>query len=204
MPHYSPTSSARLVRLELGLPALAVLAYCLTSSTLGPLASAQFTKTAQVRAPQPPNLAPLNIPQQSAAPRRAGHSAVAFAQPAADRVPDPITAGAPRLDFDFVWGRLSARPLRTGIGTALLGSVWLALLTALITVPLGVGAAIYLEEFAPAHARFARFVRLNVANLAGVPGIVYGLLGLAVFVRGLGMGASLLAGALTRRTTDRT
>jgi phosphate transport system permease protein len=69
-------------------------------------------------------------------------------------------------------------------------------LTALFTVFLGVGAAIYLEEYAP-ETRLTAFIEANIANLAGVPSIVYGLLGLAIFVRGIQLGASLLAGALT-------
>lgn len=104
--------------------------------------------------------------------------------------------GLPRLSLGFVVGRLSSRPWRTGIGPAILGSLWTVALTALVAVPVGIGAAVYLEEFAP-RTRLARLVSLNVANLAGVPGVVYGLLGLAVFVRGARLGSSVLAAALT-------
>ena len=83
-----------------------------------------------------------------------------------------------------------------GIYPALVGSIFLIALTALFTVFLGVGAAIYLEEYAPDN-RTTRFIEANIANLAGVPSIVYGLLGLALFVRAAGLGSSLLAGALT-------
>ena len=83
-----------------------------------------------------------------------------------------------------------------GIYPALVGSVFLIILTALFTVFLGVGAAIYLEEYA-ADNRLTRFIEANISNLAGVPSIVYGLLGLALFVRAAGFGSSLLAGALT-------
>ncbi len=83
-----------------------------------------------------------------------------------------------------------------GIFPALVGSILLIALTAVFTIVLGVGAAIYLEEYA-AESRFKRFVEANISNLAGVPSIVYGLLGLAVFVRFAGLGESLLAGALT-------
>jgi len=83
-----------------------------------------------------------------------------------------------------------------GIYPALVGSIFLIILTAVFTVFLGVGAAIYLEEYAPDN-RTTRFIEANIANLAGVPSIVYGLLGLAIFVRGAGLGSSLLAGALT-------
>ena len=83
-----------------------------------------------------------------------------------------------------------------GIFPALVGSILLIALTAVFTLILGVGAAIYLEEYA-AESQFKRFVEANISNLAGVPSIVYGLLGLAVFVRVAGFGESLLAGALT-------
>lgn len=83
-----------------------------------------------------------------------------------------------------------------GIFPALVGSILLIVLTAVFTLFLGVGAAIYLEEYAP-DARTTRFIEANIANLAGVPSIVYGLLGLALFVRAANLGSSLLAGALT-------
>ncbi|CAI49082.1 ABC-type transport system permease protein (probable substrate phosphate) [Natronomonas pharaonis DSM 2160] len=83
-----------------------------------------------------------------------------------------------------------------GLYPAIIGSVFLIALTALFTIFLGVGAAIYLEEYAPDN-RLTRFIEANIANLAGVPSIVYGLLGLAIFVRAAGLGSSLLAGALT-------
>ena len=83
-----------------------------------------------------------------------------------------------------------------GIYPALVGSIFLIALTAIFTVFLGVGAAIYLEEYASDN-RITRFIEANIANLAGVPSIVYGLLGLAIFVRAVGLGSSLLAGALT-------
>lgn len=83
-----------------------------------------------------------------------------------------------------------------GIYPALVGSILLIVLTAIFTVFLGVGAAIYLEEYA-ADTRLSRFIEANISNLAGVPSIVYGLLGLAIFVRAGGLGSSLLAGALT-------
>ncbi|XVH32362.1 phosphate ABC transporter permease PstA [Haloferacaceae archaeon DSL9] len=83
-----------------------------------------------------------------------------------------------------------------GIYPALVGSIFLIALTAVFTMFLGVGAAIYLEEYAPDN-RFTAFINANIANLAGVPSIVYGLLGLAIFVRLFQLGASLLAGALT-------
>ena len=83
-----------------------------------------------------------------------------------------------------------------GIYPALVGSVFLIGLTAIFTVVIGVGAAIYLEEYA-SDTRMTRFIEANISNLAGVPSIVYGLLGLALFVQAAGLGSVLLAGALT-------
>jgi phosphate transport system permease protein len=110
--------------------------------------------------------------------------------------------------FDDGWARLVADPVafmtsyvsrlpaRAGIKAALAGSAYLMVLTALFCFPVGVGAAIYLEEFAPRN-RVTNFVEANIANLAGVPSVVYGLLGLGIFARFLRMGPSLVAGALT-------
>jgi phosphate transport system permease protein len=96
----------------------------------------------------------------------------------------------------FLSNYVSRLPARAGIKAALVGSAYLMALTALFTFPVGVGAAIYLEEFAPRN-RVTDFVEANIANLAGVPSVVYGLLGLGIFARFLRMGPSLLAGALT-------
>jgi phosphate transport system permease protein len=96
----------------------------------------------------------------------------------------------------FLSSYVSRLPARAGIKAALLGSAYLMTLTALFCFPVGVGAAIYLEEFAPRN-RVTDFVETNIANLAGVPSVVYGLLGLGIFARFLRMGPSLLAGALT-------
>lgn len=93
-------------------------------------------------------------------------------------------------EFHFTDGR------GAGIYPALVGSVFLIGLTAIFTVFIGVGAAIYLEEYAP-NNQLTRFIEANIANLAGVPSIVYGLLGLALFVRASGLGPTLIAGALT-------
>jgi phosphate transport system permease protein len=112
------------------------------------------------------------------------------------------------LDWDFLTSFPSRKAERAGVYSALFGTFWLMGLTALFSVPLGVGAAIYLEEFAPKNW-FTKIIQINIANLAGVPSIVYGLLGLAVFVRALsdvtdgsvfgiqGTSRSVLAGALT-------
>jgi phosphate transport system permease protein len=104
--------------------------------------------------------------------------------------------GGGRLTRTFLTGTPSFLAARSGIRPALFGSIWILVLTAFISFPLGVGTAIWLEEYAPDN-RFTRFVQTNIANLAGVPSIVYGILGLALFVRLLAMGRSVLAGAFT-------
>ncbi len=109
---------------------------------------------------------------------------------------DVFTRGLPWLSWDFLTSFPSRFPESAGIKSALFGSIWLIFLTAAFAVPIGVGAAIYLEEYAPKNS-FTRIVEINISNLAGVPSIVYGILGLALFVRGLFLGRSLVAGALT-------
>ena len=109
---------------------------------------------------------------------------------------DVLVDGLPWLNWHFISDYASRRPKDAGILAALAGSVWMFGLTALFTIPIGVGTAVYLEEFAR-KGRLSRLVQLNISNLAGVPSIIYGLLGLAVFVYFLGMGRSVLAGALT-------
>jgi phosphate transport system permease protein len=104
--------------------------------------------------------------------------------------------GSRRLTYDFITGFPSRRASQAGIWHALIGSVWVILLTAAMAVPIGVGAAIYLEEYGRRSA-VSRFIEINITNLAAVPSIIYGLLGLGLFVRALGMGRSVLAGAST-------
>jgi phosphate transport system permease protein len=104
--------------------------------------------------------------------------------------------GFSRVSWDFVNSFPSRHPEEAGIKAALAGTLWLMAFTALFAVPLGIGAAIYLEEFAP-HNWVTRVIETNINNLAGVPSIVYGILGLAVFVRGMDLGRSILAGSLT-------
>lgn len=111
-------------------------------------------------------------------------------------VVDLALDGLPRLSWGFVTSFASRFPERAGVKAALVGSVWLLGLTALIAFPLSVAAAIYLEEYAP-KSWVTRLIQLNIANLAGVPSIVYGILGLALFVRALGFERSILSGALT-------
>ncbi len=107
-----------------------------------------------------------------------------------------LRQGLSWLDFEFLMSFPSRFPEKAGIAPALVSSLWLILLTALISVPVGVGAAVYLEEYAQA-SRWRSLVQLNIANLAGVPSIVYGILGLGLFVRALALERSILAGALT-------
>jgi phosphate transport system permease protein len=109
---------------------------------------------------------------------------------------DVLVDGAGRLSWDFLTSLPSRRASKAGLATALVGSIYVILLTAVIAVPIGIGAAIYLEEYGK-RGRMARLIEINIANLAGVPSIIYGLLGLGLFVRTLGLGRSLLAGAAT-------
>ncbi len=107
-----------------------------------------------------------------------------------------ISQGWSRLSWDFINNFPSRIASRAGIKAALVGSVYLTGLVAVIAIPVGVGAAVYLEEFA-ADTRWRRIIDINIANLAGVPSIVYGMLGLMLFVRICAFGHSLLAGACT-------
>ena len=108
-----------------------------------------------------------------------------------------LADGLPRLSWDFLTSFPSRRAALAGILPAAVGTLYLTLLTALIALPLGVGAAIYLEEYGGKKSRFASLIEVNIANLAGVPSIIYGLLGLGLFVRVLALGRSLIAGACT-------
>ena len=107
-----------------------------------------------------------------------------------------ISQGTEMLSWTFVSSYPSRFPEKAGILSALVGSIWLMGLTGIFAVPFGIGTAIYLEEYAPKN-KFTQFIEINISNLAGVPSIVYGLLGLAVFVGALNMGRTLIAGALT-------
>jgi phosphate transport system permease protein len=107
-----------------------------------------------------------------------------------------LVDGLLRIDWDFITNLPSRRASKAGILTAWTGTAWILGLTAIISIPLGVSAGIYLQEYGKKN-RFAYLVELNIANLAGVPSIIYGLLGLEIFVRVLNFGGSLLAGAFT-------
>ena len=109
---------------------------------------------------------------------------------------DIFRDGLPWLDWQFLTSFPSRFPEESGILSALVGSLYVIILTALFALPLGVGAAVYLEEYAP-KSPLTSLLNINIANLAGTPSIVYGLLGLGLFVNGLRLGKSVLAGALT-------
>jgi len=107
-----------------------------------------------------------------------------------------LVQGLARIDWDFVVNAPSRMASSAGIWPALWGSVWLIVLTGLIALPLGVGAAVYLEEYGR-RSKLATVVEIAIANLAGVPSIIYGMLGLGLFVRWMALGETVLAGALT-------
>jgi phosphate ABC transporter permease subunit PstA len=107
-----------------------------------------------------------------------------------------LVQGIGGIDWTFITSYPSFRPEKAGIWPVIVGSVYLMGLTMIIAVPVGVGAAIYLTEIAP-DTRYTRFLRRLIQNLAGVPSIVFGLVGLAIFVRLFGFGPSLLAGSMT-------
>ena len=109
---------------------------------------------------------------------------------------DVARDGLGRLSWQFLTSFPSRRAESAGIYAALTGSLYVILLTALIAIPLGVGSAIYLEEYGR-RGRLSRLIEINIANLAGVPSIIYGLLGLALFVRALSFGRSVIAGSAT-------
>lgn len=112
---------------------------------------------------------------------------------------DVLVDGVPVLNWNFLTSFPSRRPADAGVISALVGTVWVMVLVALFTFPIGVGAGIFLEEFVP-DSLIAKAVEINISNLAGVPSIIYGLLGLQVFVRllfAITQGRSVLSGALT-------
>ncbi len=109
---------------------------------------------------------------------------------------DTVADGAPWLSWNLITNYPSRLPKQAGLRSALLGSVWIAGLTGAICFPLGVASAIYLHEYAPRN-RLTSIINLNIFNLSGVPSILYGLLGLGLFVDLLALGRSIIAGALT-------
>jgi len=107
-----------------------------------------------------------------------------------------VAEGAAWLNWQFLSSFPSRHPEQAGIKSALAGSLWLTAFTAMISLPLGVGAAVYLEEYA-SHGLWRKIFQVNISNLAGVPSIVYGILGLALFVQTFALGRSIISGALT-------
>lgn len=107
-----------------------------------------------------------------------------------------LADGLSWINMDFLMNRLSTDPERAGIWGAITGTFWLMLVVAPVTMILGVGTAIYLEEYA-GKGRISSFIKTNISNLAGVPSVVFGILGLTVFARTLDLGSVVLAGGLT-------
>ncbi|GAA0443280.1 phosphate ABC transporter permease PstA [Lentibacillus halophilus] len=107
-----------------------------------------------------------------------------------------LSEGMGYLDWNFLTNFASRFPEEAGIKAAIIGSLWLMAVTAPVSLLLGVGTAIYLEEYAKDN-KMTRFIQMNISNLAGVPSVVFGLLGLTVFVRLMEMGRSIMAGGLT-------
>jgi phosphate transport system permease protein len=107
-----------------------------------------------------------------------------------------LVEGLPRLDWQFLTSFPSRRAGQAGIYAAWVGTLWVMGLTAILSLPLGIAAAVYMEEYAEKNI-LTSFIEINIANLVGVPSIIYGLLGLGLFVRWLQLDRSLLAGALT-------
>ena len=104
--------------------------------------------------------------------------------------------GLTRINWSFLTSLPSRKPEEAGIYTAIIGTLDLMLLTVIFAIPIGVGAGIYLEEYTK-KSKWSSLLEINISNLAGVPSIIYGLLGLGVFVRFFGFGGSILSGALT-------
>lgn len=109
---------------------------------------------------------------------------------------DTLKKGLPWLDMQFITSFPSRFADRSGILPALVGSIYIIVLTIAFSVPIGLGSAIYLEEYAK-NNWLTKFIKINISNLSGTPSIVYGILGLAVFVRTMALGRSILSGALT-------
>ena len=109
---------------------------------------------------------------------------------------DVLIDGFPRLRWDFFTNFPSRKPGQAGILSAWVGTLWIMFTTALIAIPLGLGAAIHLQEYAKKNW-LTNFIEINIANLAGVPSVIYGILGLGLFVRIMHLERSVLAGSLT-------
>ncbi|MGE0040215.1 MAG: phosphate ABC transporter permease PstA [Vicinamibacterales bacterium] len=151
--------------------------------------------------------APLSVTASDAGTRRRQRADLAFQAAAllvlllalaalAVLIWDVLSDGAARLDWQFLTSFPSRRAESAGIYHALVGSIFVIALTGILALPIGVAAAIYLEEYG-SRSRTAKFIELNISNLAAVPSIIYGLLGLGLFVRLLAMDRSVMSGAAT-------
>ncbi|WP_372800190.1 phosphate ABC transporter permease PstA [Lutibacter sp.] len=109
---------------------------------------------------------------------------------------DIFIDGISRIDWEFITDLPSRKAEKSGIYTALMGSIWILVLTTIISFPIGVAAGVYLEEYSKKN-RLSALLEINISNLAGVPSIIYGLLGLELFARIMNLGASVLTGSLT-------
>ena len=109
---------------------------------------------------------------------------------------DVLTDGLKWFDWQFFNSYPSRKPEIAGIKAAFYGTLWVMGITAALSIPIGISTALYLEQFAE-NSRFNRFIKLNISNLAGVPSIIYGIIGMAIFVELLQMGRVILAGSLT-------
>lgn len=109
---------------------------------------------------------------------------------------DVFTDGMGRLSWDFMTSFPSRKPEQAGILAAWVGTIWIMVTTAIIAIPIGIGSGIYLEEYAPKN-RLTNFIEINIANLAGVPSVIYGLLGLAIFARALKLDRGIITGGMT-------
>lgn len=109
---------------------------------------------------------------------------------------DIVLKGAGRIDFSFLTSLPSRFPEKSGIYTALAGTIAVLLFTLIFALPIGILSGIYLQEYGKGN-RLTRIIELNISNLAGVPSVIYGILGLQVFVRLMDLGSSILAGSLT-------
>ena len=109
---------------------------------------------------------------------------------------DILSDGIKWFDLQFFNSYPSRKPELAGIKAAFYGTVWVMSITALLSIPIGVSTALYLEMFAD-DSKFNRFIKVNISNLAGVPSIIYGIIGMAIFVEFFQMGRVILAGSLT-------
>ncbi len=113
-------------------------------------------------------------------------------------VGDNLIKGWPRLNMDLLTNGTSSLPANAGLHSAIIGTLWIMAFVILFIVPIGVGSAVFLEEYASKENRFARLVEVNIQNLAAVPSIIYGLLGLAFIARGpLSLGFTVLTASIT-------